>query len=223
MSDQGLLHRKAGPLTYGEWCLITAAGFGIRYFIKNRKAKATIAANTTVESASALTPTVGDSYLANVASDPISTTNAAFGPPISSTPVTYNSNTDWSYAAEQFLQSQGFNPGNIENTLAAWMAGSPISPNQIDMLGKAIRNLGSPPGGPIGFNTTPPPSTTTMPSPTGTPAPVTTTKITYYKVVKGDNWITVAAKFGETEPQLLALNSSRGPSALLIGETLRVS
>jgi len=69
-----------------------------------------------------------------------------------------------------------------------------------------------------------------IPSPGHVPATVTTTKNTstpakasYYTVKSGDNWITVAAKFGISEQSLLNLNSSRGSSALRIGESLRVS
>jgi LysM repeat protein len=71
-----------------------------------------------------------------------------------------------------------------------------------------------------------------IPSPGHVPAKVTTTKNTttpakttstqYYTVKSGDNWNTVASKFGESTSALLALNASRGPSALRIGESLRV-
>lgn len=56
-----------------------------------------------------------------------------------------------------------------------------------------------------------------------TPTNVTTpAKTSYYVVKSGDNWITVAAKYGISESALLALNAARGPSALRIGETLVV-
>jgi len=45
----------------------------------------------------------------------------------------------------------------------------------------------------------------------------------YRRVVAGDNWATVAAGHSETLAQLLSLNARRGPGALHVGETIRVT
>ena len=64
----------------------------------------------------------------------------------------------------------------------------------------------------------------TGPAPTPVPAaPAAPKKPTYRRIVKGDNWLTVAKGHNESEAALLALNPSLHGRALKVGDTIRVT
>jgi LysM repeat protein len=79
--------------------------------------------------------------------------------------------------------------------------------------------------------TAPPPATTQAtatttaavanPPPPGT-APVTTAEVSSYTIEAGDTLQTIADQYGTTVEELLALNPDIDPTALQIGQTIRV-
>jgi LysM repeat protein len=68
-------------------------------------------------------------------------------------------------------------------------------------------------------------TTTTTRAETTTTASTSTTTTTakqYYTIQSGDTYDTVAAKYGKTADDLLALNPGVDPHALRIGQKIRV-
>jgi len=65
----------------------------------------------------------------------------------------------------------------------------------------------------------PPPPTATAPSP---PTGTTKTSRRYYRIRAGDTLAAIAPRFGLTEEELLALNPGIEPTALRVGQRIRV-
>jgi LysM repeat protein len=70
--------------------------------------------------------------------------------------------------------------------------------------------------------TTAPGTTTTRPAATTTASTSTTTARRFYTIQAGDTLDIVAAKYGKTVDELLALNPGVDPHALRIGQKIRI-
>ena len=79
--------------------------------------------------------------------------------------------------------------------------------------------------------TAPPPATTQAPTTTAAPAattppaetaPATTAAVSTYTIEAGDTLQTIADQYGTTVEELLSLNPDVDPTALQIGQTIRV-
>lgn len=213
MADANFLTNKLGPLpTYG-WIGLAVAGIvGYTRFVKKKTTTPSggIDPNTGAPLDALVTSA---SPIANVAQTPVAA-NIEPGPnpfvaPIPNTPHSLATNQEWLATVENFLTSQGADPTQAITGLSNYLAGTYVSPAQLNYVNQGIAQFGPTPEGAIVPNVTPP-APAPAPAPTPVAAPVAPAaaapRVLAPKI--GETWGQLATRAGISVAQLIQLNNS---------------
>lgn len=148
-----VLTKKIGPLPAVAWAAIVVGGF-VLFRVMAGHAAPTVAASTGVKGTTTYSdvPTSG----ADLPVGSGGSGNAGFTPDPYATPLSattgsgvgnYPTDQAWGSAAILHLTSQGQSPGVASNAIRSYLDGLGLTPQQADMVSRAIASVGSPASG----------------------------------------------------------------------------
>lgn len=204
------LTAKAGPFPVWVWGVVLGLLIlAMVWWSRHKSGSAAPADGSTVTPIDAL-PNVSGSGLSPASGDTSTGSDSAAGSP-------WDTNQLWEARAIAALSGAGVSPLTAQVALEKYLNGQGLTTAEQQIINSVLQKQGAPPNGLTSAPVLLPPDN---PPPSGGGTTGVPPHGGKYRIVAGDNWNTIASKFGVTVADLLATNAndpSRG-QALAVGD-----